>query len=115
MVDEGCVVVAGDIEMFAPAVDGVAPGVSTGRKAGNDLQAMGSRLEAVDRVVLAAARSVDGLHLGVMEHALLHVESPTRSPDKIVNGVVAIFASEAVQEDGFSVGFSVAIAVLEED
>ena len=53
--------------MFSPAVDGVAPGISTGWKPGNNLQAMGSRVEAVDRIILAAARPVDGFYLGVMK------------------------------------------------
>ena len=55
LVDEGCVVVAGDVEMFSPAIDGIAPGISSGWKAGNNLQAMGPRIEAVDGIVLASA------------------------------------------------------------
>ena len=101
LIDERCVVVTSDIEMFSPAINGIAPGISSGREAGNDLQTMGSRVEAVDGIVLAAARSVDGLHLSMMKHALLHVEPSAWTPDKVVNGVVAIFATKAVQEDGF--------------
>ena len=76
---------------------------------------MGSRVEAVDSVVLTAARSVDGLHLSMMEHALLHVEPSAWPPDKVVDSVVAIFAAKAVQEDGLLIGLTVAVGIPEEN
>ena len=101
--------------MFSPAIDGVAPGVSAGWKPGNNLKAMGSRVEAVNSIVLAAARPIDGFYLSVMKHALLHVEPTTWTPDEVVDGVVAIFAPESVQENGFLIGLAVMIGILEED
>ena len=62
----------------------------------DDVEALGAWVEAVDGVVLAAAWAVDGFDLGVMEDALLHVEAAARSPDEVVDGVVAIFAAEAM-------------------
>ena len=61
----------------------------------NCIESMRSRIESVDRVVRAAARTVNCLDLRVMEDALLHVEPAARTPDEVVDGVVAVFAAEA--------------------
>ena len=113
LVDERGVVVPGDVEVFAPAIDGVAPGVAAGWEAGDDVEALGAWVEAVDGVVLAPTWTVNGFDLGVMEDALLHVESAAGAPDEVVDGVVAVFAAKAVQEDGLAIGLVVAIGVFE--
>ncbi len=76
---------------------------------------MGSRIKAIDSIVLTAARSIDGLHLSMMKHALLHVESSTWAPDKVMDSVVAIFATKAVQEDGLLIGLAVIVGISEEN
>ncbi len=76
---------------------------------------MSSRVEAVDRIILAAARPVDGFYLGVMKHALLHVKSSAWAPDEVVDGVVTIFAPEPVKKNGLSISLAVMIGILEED
>ena len=115
LIDERCVVVTSDIEMFSPAIDCIAPGISSGREPGNDLQAMSSRVKSVDGIVLAAARSVNGLDLSIMKHALLHVEPSARPPDEVVDGMVTIFAPKAVQKNGLLICLIVAIGIMEEN
>ena len=115
LVNKRSVIVTSDIEMFSPSIDGISPRISSGGEAGNNLKAMGSWVKAVDSIVLTAARSVDGLHLSMMKHALLHVEPSTWPPDKVVDCVVAIFAAKAVQEDGLLIGLTVAVGIPEEN
>jgi len=113
LVDERGVVMTGDVEVLAPAIDGVAPGIAARWETRDDVEASGAWVEAVDGVVLATAWAVDGFDLGVMEDALLHVESAAGAPDKVVDGVVAVFAAEAMEEDGFAIGLVVAIGVFQ--
>ena len=101
--------------MFSPSIDGIAPGISSWGEAGNDLQTMCPRVKSVDGIVLAAARSVDRFYLSMMKNALLHVESSVRTPDEVVDGVVAILAPEAVKEDSLLIGLAVTVSVFEEN
>ena len=106
---------ASDIEMFSPSIDGIAPGISSRRQARNDLQSMCPRVKSADVIVLATSRSVDRFYLSIMENAFLHVESSVRAPDEVMNGMVAIFAPEAMKEDSLLIGLAVTVSVLEEN
>ena len=104
-----------NIKVLSPAIDGITPGIPSRGKTGNYLQTMGSRVEAVDCIILATARPMDRLHLGVMKHALLHVESSPWPPDEIVDRVVTILASKAMQENSLLVSPAIAIGVSEKN
>ena len=115
MMDQRGVEMAPHVEVLAPAVDGMSPGISTRWQGRCDIELLRAWVEAIDGVVFAAAWAIDRLHLCVVKNAFLHEESAAGPPDEHVDGVVGVFATEAVQEDRLLVGFAIVVGVFKKD